>query len=198
MEKFSRDWTSAHTQNWLDILAVFVGRPHVHAIDIGAFEGRSTLWFLENILTHPTARLICIDRISRPEFIHNTMPYRDKLQYLIGFSQDVLRGPVFRLGIFSFVYVDGNHAASSVLEDAVLGFRLLKAGGVMIFDDYQWLPAKDADPLLGPQLGIDAFLRVFAGQYRILFQKWQLAIEKNRVSSVPIVPVLQPKAPEFK
>jgi len=39
---------------------------------------------------------------------------------------------------FDFIYIDGDHTAEGVLQDAVLAWRLLKAGGIMAFDDYLW------------------------------------------------------------
>lgn len=47
---------------------------------------------------------------------------------------------------FDLIYVDGNHEAEYVLEDAILAFRLLKPGGTIVFDDYGWAgeTAKDA------------------------------------------------------
>ncbi|CAN0034342.1 unnamed protein product [Sphacelaria rigidula] len=37
---------------------------------------------------------------------------------------------------FDAVYVDASHNMKDVLGDAILGYRLLKVGGTMIFDDY--------------------------------------------------------------
>lgn len=36
---------------------------------------------------------------------------------------------------FDIIYIDGNHEPHAVMEDAVLYFRKLKLGGIMIFDD---------------------------------------------------------------
>lgn len=37
-------------------------------LEIGSYEGRSAVWFLENILTHPTARIVCVDLFTRLPF----------------------------------------------------------------------------------------------------------------------------------
>lgn len=44
---------------------------------------------------------------------------------------------------FDFYYVDGSHVAPDVMADAVLGWRLLKPGGIMVFDDYEWGAYRD-------------------------------------------------------
>ncbi len=40
--------------------------------------------------------------------------------------------------VFDVVYVDASHMAGDVLSDAVLAWKLLAPGGIMIFDDYAW------------------------------------------------------------
>ena len=58
----------------------------------------------------------------------------------------------------------------------MLSFRLLKPGGILIFDDYLW--RNYPQPQLNPALGIDSFLAGFAGRYQLLHKDYQVAIEK--------------------
>jgi predicted O-methyltransferase YrrM len=60
MPHFNYDWTSQNIELFNTTLAHLNGAP-ARGLEIGSFEGRSALWFCENILTHPEARLICID-----------------------------------------------------------------------------------------------------------------------------------------
>jgi hypothetical protein len=71
---------------------------------------------------------------------------------------------------FDMVYVDGGHSAPDVLADAVLAFRLLRVGGLMIFDDYLWVndPTRSDDILRTPKPAIDAFLNVHWHAMRIV------------------------------
>jgi hypothetical protein len=65
-------------------------------------------------------------------------------------------------GYFDFVYIDGSHQAPNVLNDVVLGFKLLKVGGVMAFIDYLWsenLPT-GKEPLRCPEPAIYAFINI--------------------------------------
>src|SRR5262245_36678052 len=50
---------------WTKLLNEFKGKPDISYLEIGAFEGRSALWVLENILTHPTSTLTIIDFFPR-------------------------------------------------------------------------------------------------------------------------------------
>jgi predicted O-methyltransferase YrrM len=52
---------------------------------------------------------------------------------IVGPSQVELRK--LPLGAYDLIYIDGSHFPADVLEDAVLSWRLLKPGGMLIFDD---------------------------------------------------------------
>src|SRR5262249_6765153 len=138
MAMFSKDFTSRNIPYWRRLLSGFAGKPSIQAIEIGVLEGRSTLWFLQNILTHESSRILCVDPRVSPEFFDNVKPYRDKVHLVKARSQDALRSLSPGLSRFDFIYVDGDHRAPSVLEDAVLSFSLLRYGGILIFDDYTW------------------------------------------------------------
>ena len=92
-----------------------------------------------------------------------------------GRSEDILPGLV--PSSMDIVYVDGSHRACDVLMDGVLAWRLLKPGGVMIFDDYLWEP--DFLPSRRPQMAIDLFLEMFVDQYTLLGKHYQVAIRKQ-------------------
>jgi predicted O-methyltransferase YrrM len=83
---------------------------------------------------------------------------------------------------FDLVYVDGSHLAQDVLTDAVLSFRLLKRGGLAIFDDYLWLQDSESISQLDrPKVALDAFVNVFCRSLRILpgLPLNQLYVEKS-------------------
>jgi hypothetical protein len=58
--RFSQDWTSENTSMWNQMLGALKGKPNIRALEVGSFEGRSALWFLENILTDPTSSITCV------------------------------------------------------------------------------------------------------------------------------------------
>ena len=191
MAEFTTNWFSPHVPLWERLLAGYRGQPGLRFLEVGSFEGRSTLWLLENILTHRTARLVCVDTFQgSPEherlgldvtdiygrFCRNVQPHWRKVQVLRGLSQEVLRDDRLAPGSFHFAYIDGSHRAREVLEDTVLAFRLLRTGGLLIFDDYGWEDAPEETER--PRLGIDAFLSVYRGAYSLLHQGYQVAIEK--------------------
>jgi predicted O-methyltransferase YrrM len=185
---FSQDWFSENIPTLAALLRRFVGKNDVKALEIGCFEGMSTCWFLDNILTGENSTITVIDTFgggydhhekqidftdTEADFRRNTARHADRISVVKGVSQWKLRE---LRETFDLVYVDGSHTSSDVLEDAVLSFRLLKSGGLMILDDYEW--DAYADQHLNPRMGIDCFLRAYAGQFRLLNKSYQVAIEK--------------------
>jgi predicted O-methyltransferase YrrM len=156
-------------------------------LEIGSYEGRSTLWFLNNILKHPSSSITCIDTFEGSNehdeslktdifqsFVHNIQEYKNKVHILKGKSYDILK--IFpSIEKFDIIYIDGSHFSHNVLEDAILSFSLLKKGGYMIFDDYMW---EDITSLNMPKIGIDAFLQCYKGQYAFCYASYQLTIQK--------------------
>lgn len=139
------DWFSGHIPNWERWLEDLRGRPGLRTLEIGSFEGRSTRWMLQHVLTDPSSRIECID-LFLPDGLHGD--YRQRFRAnLAPWSQQVIerQGPSFEQlriveGPYDVVYVDGWHSAFGALADGVMAWPLLKTGGVMIFDDYRWLP----------------------------------------------------------
>lgn len=174
--KFTYDLVTQHIANWTHWLQEFVGKP-IRALEIGSFEGRSAIWFCENILTHEQARLTCVDTFqwldAHDIFQANTQEagIADKLE-VKRMSSRWLQLPEHSL---DFIYVDGNHTKTRVLTDAVLCWRSLKPGGIIIFDDYL-LHRDDALPV---KVAVDAFLRVFGDGLEIISQGYQVAIRKT-------------------
>ena len=84
-------------------------------------------------------------------------------------------------GQFDFIYIDGSHEAPDVLADAVLGFRLLKQGGILGFDDYWWheeLPG-GRDPIRTPKIAIDAFTNIYCRKVETLWHpNYQVYLRK--------------------
>jgi len=147
-------------------------------MEIGSYEGRSALWFAQNVVTHPSSKLTCIDPKFKPAFESNLAPVRARIRMIGSKSEMALRDPAFRPESYHFIYIDGDHRAVNVLGDAVLTFPLLIRGGIMIFDDYRWKSATPDVPQSMPLIAIDAFVTVFRSELRVLHQGWQVAVEK--------------------
>jgi predicted O-methyltransferase YrrM len=187
-EGYTEDWFSYNVPVWERVLAPLIGKP-VQALEIGVFEGRSSVWLLEHVLTHVDSTLTWIDTFQggsdhvgmnltglETRFRANTVPFGKRVNGHVGRSQDVLR--TISGERFDLVYIDGSHEAPDVLTDAVLAWPLLKPGGLMGFDDYGW--RGPPEPQRCPALAVDAFLDVMRGCHSELHRGYQVWVQKQR------------------
>jgi hypothetical protein len=181
---YSFDWISSHWPLWKRSIPDYGS---FDVLEIGAFEGKSTVWFLEN---YPFCEVTCIDTFEggldhkqlgldfsdvERKFRHNTKPWADRVTLRKGKSADWLRTFSTQLQ-FHVVLVDGSHLACDVLTDAVLAWPLLAPTGIMIFDDMGW--GTDRPPHERPAPAIDAFLTCYHGQYELLERGYQAIVRK--------------------
>ena len=158
--EFTSDWFSPNIPVWEAALSSFKGKPDIRYLEIGLYEGSSALWMLENILTHPTARMTGLDifdgRLKERYFANISLSgAADKVTTIIDYSQVALRK--LPLDSFDIVYIDGSHDENDVFEDAALSWRLLKEGGILIFDDYRGWGETRPDQVTVPKVAIDGF-----------------------------------------
>ncbi|NJR64706.1 MAG: hypothetical protein HC772_04285 [Leptolyngbyaceae cyanobacterium CRU_2_3] len=180
--QFTHDWFTHNIPVWTTCLKPFAHYPNTQALEIGSFEGMSACWFLDHILTHPLSHLTCIDQYFQEAFETNIAQTgsAERLIQLTGDSHAVLS--TLAPESYDIIYVDGCHLAQYVQQDASLSWKLLKAGGILIFDDYQW--TDPSYPGQDTQIGIDAFLSVIQDQMKVLHQGYQMIIQKLRITSL--------------
>ncbi len=166
MSNFTSDWFTSHAQEWLSR----IDAQCIRALEVGSYEGRSTLWLLENLLVHPSSSIVCIDSwdgedktlgtatiSARARFEHNVSPHKNKVTQRVGKSLKLLAEANIRGEQFDLIFIDGDHEGLSALTDILLGWPLLLSGGWLVFDDYRW-----DSPLLRsqPHHAWDAFVSV--------------------------------------
>lgn len=181
---FTEHYAAPHAELWLEYLSPLRDKPDVRFLEVGSFEGGSAIWFLKNILTHPTATITCIDPFlragSEARFDHNVRVAGcgSRLIKIKGRSESVLAA--LEQASYDAIYIDGNHDALNVLMDAVAGWSLLKQGGIMIFDDYPW--RRELPPTKRPQMAIDLFLDVLTAGLTVLHKDAQVIVRKTAVT----------------
>jgi methyltransferase family protein len=104
--EFTEDWTEHRTELWAHVMQPYVGVP-VRMLEVGSFEGRSAAWFLDNVLTHPDAHIVCVDTFAgssehaklkldlsdlEQRFDSNMARHGPKVTKVKGDSRVVLRG----------------------------------------------------------------------------------------------------------
>ena len=198
----SQDWFTAHTPTWRRLLAplhaahVREGKP-IRALELGCWEGRSSVWLLLNLLSSAAApsppagsRLVCVDhfdllrtaagRARREALAHNVR--LTGLAHLCSiraeFTVPALTALLQEGAQFDFVYIDASHERADVLLDAVLAWRCVAAGGLVIFDDYCW-PNYERRSAQHPAEGIDAFVAAHRHELEVVHSEYQLAVRRT-------------------
>lgn len=168
------DWSKSSIKNIEFIFNKYLISPK-RTMEIGVFEGRTTLWMLDSYKS--IEHHIAIDPfrgnyevsddvldLVRDRFVDNLdqCAHKSKVEFHECRSVDVLNkidGPL------DFIYIDGDHTSSSVLEDLVRSFQIIRPGGVILLDDAtRWKythhssNTKSGDPSLSPRMAIDAFI----------------------------------------
>ena len=198
--QFTRDWFSQAEQVWPQLIPLLPERKKF--LEIGSFEGRSTVWIVENMM-EDGGEIYCIDTWEGGEehgeenmsgvegrFRHNRQLLMDKyatrhISTAKGTSLECLAGwltsSVVPKEVFDFIYIDGSHIAKDVLTDACMAWPLLKSKGLMVFDDYMW--GNPRDILHRPKPAIDAFCNLFAEEVEIIHVGYQLVVRKKEQTS---------------
>jgi 8-oxo-dGTP pyrophosphatase MutT (NUDIX family) len=177
-------------------LSHLAGVPGLRFLQIGAFTGDASVWLLENILTGADSVLVDVDTwegSDEPE--HEPFDWDDvEAAYTLATLDAAVAGRCVQVKSdsfdylqrchidaprFDFIYVDGDHTAVGVLSDAVRAFGLLKPGGILAFDDYQWQPYPDAPAHLAPGMAIDTFTACYQDRLDILEAGLQVWVKKR-------------------
>ena len=180
---FTSDWTSTHYSNWATWFAAYRDQPDVRILEIGSFEGRSAVWFLTHVLTHPTAHLICVDPMPwpvnppRPRFMHNIQLTGKVRQVTLIQERSEIALTKLQPASFDIIYIDGAHDAINVLADGMYSWELLKIGGLMLFDDYLWEPDRPEHSRC--QRAIDLLLKQFGSKKTLVYEGYQILIRKD-------------------
>jgi predicted O-methyltransferase YrrM len=188
--KFTQDWFSSNISNFQHVKDELVDITSI--LEVGAFEGRSTCWMLENMLSDD-GNIFVVDTFKggedhegldttslRSTFDANIAEVKKDTQKVCVYDETSYMG-LARLAClgarFDFIYIDGSHTAPDVLTDACMAFPLLRKNGVMLFDDYMWMGKVEL--LHRPKIAVDSFTTIFAEKCLVRMTGYQLAIQKD-------------------
>jgi len=174
------------------ILASKNGGARLKYLEIGAFEGRSAA-FVHSLLDGNVDITVIDDFDLNPEIADSLMrsafsKFKANMAAIgAGSSVEVIKGQsaqhLPRLladkRYFDIIFIDGSHATLDVIVDAAMSFKLLVAGGLMIFDDY-WYRRLDIGRGYRPKLAIDGFVGAMCHEIDVLDVAAQVFIRKRR------------------
>ncbi|HEX5392825.1 MAG TPA: class I SAM-dependent methyltransferase [Rhodocyclaceae bacterium] len=186
--EYTTSWFMHNRPAWVQICNLLKPR---RFLEIGSFEGQSACFVIEAMGAMQPVDVVCIDtwqggvehdksgmgevearfdrniQLATSRSAHPVSVLKKKKLSLDALAELLVAG---QGGTFDLIYVDGSHQAADVLADAVLAFRLLRLGGVVIFDDYAWSRQEEGqeDLLDEPKIAIDSFVNVYRRKLRIL------------------------------
>ena len=140
----------------LSISAICAVRQPQRVFEIGTYTGSTTLLMAMN--TAASAELFTLDlRVddmpeswldanSKPPFeagiLFRDTPFQSKIRQLFGRS-DAFDFSKYK-GSIDLVYIDADHSYDAVFSDSKIAFELVSPGGMIVWDDYRWLPEHSA------------------------------------------------------
>jgi predicted O-methyltransferase YrrM len=192
MKQYTHDWFSYYIPVHQTFLNHLEGKENLKFLEIGSFEGLSTNWFLDNILTDKSSKIYCIDtfkgsyehdnlELSRlyDTFLNNINEKKEQVEIFKGKSSEKLFDSKIRKEKFDFIFIDGCHESREVLEDAVLSWELLKKDGIMTFDDALWGDFQN-NPSKTPKIAIESFINTYRDYLEILYSGYQVVVRKTK------------------
>jgi predicted O-methyltransferase YrrM len=192
--QFTKDWFNWAPEVWNQLIPMLSGvAGKRNFLEIGSFEGRSSVWIAENMMQdgdhlrcidtweggeeHGEENMSEVEERFRANLIVATQQFPERLIFQSKGTSVSRLAQLHGKTMFDFVYIDGSHIAKDVLTDACMAWPLIKKGGLMVFDDYMWGPARDI--LHRPKPAIDAFTNIFAEKAEIVHVGYQLVVRKK-------------------
>ena len=205
---FNEEWFDIAIPTWTEVFSD--NKDQIKdVLEVGCYEGRATVWLCENVLTGKDCTYDVVDTfegtisetgmihvkdrleqgISRIEenFRHNISFFPD-IEFTVykGLSQKMLP-QLSEEKRYDLIYIDASHRADDTLVDSYFAHKLLKPGGILIFDDFGWKDPKDLSPINSPELGVKIFYQLYGDQYDVLFQGYQVGFIKKNPNKITLV-----------
>ncbi|MGK7948444.1 MAG: tetratricopeptide repeat protein [Xenococcaceae cyanobacterium] len=178
---FNGDYFSHRIPTIESALESLVDRPNIHILILGNDKGMSACWLLDKVLTHPSAKLTCIQDSANKQLDDNLAKTKaaDKVTQQIGDIQKLansLDGKTFDAVILQ----DRAKLTTRTQENASLAWNLTKIDGLIIFNDYG--NKNSQNQAKNPRLGVDRFLESVLDCWSTIsraFHTNQLIIQKK-------------------
>lgn len=145
-------------------------------VEVGVYEGHTTFTMSDTYTQYnPNLKIYAIDphvgsvEIEEdPEYIHSNFMYnmneckQKNVEFIRKYSEDGLIDLINQGIRPEFIYIDGDHHASTVLTDLTLSFKMLITGGIILCDDATDWKYTDKNGTqsaqMSPRLAVETFI----------------------------------------
>jgi predicted O-methyltransferase YrrM len=186
-----------HSQNWFlyseikTKLDKFLDKSTENKmLEIGCFEGLSSVFFADNFLDRQNSSLTCVDPFlninnnDHSDFLQNNE--EQNFDYNISKCKNSDKVIIHKITsdkffetnkkTYNFIYIDGCHQTDFITRDMENSFKYLEQNGIMWMDDYRGGDDKHPRKI---KKTMDNFLEKYKGQYILIHMGYQLAILKQ-------------------
>lgn len=157
-------------------------------LEIGSYEGLSSVFFSDYFLNQDYSMLFCVDpfddndvstpvtKTTEQVFLDNIAKSNNanKIYYFKKYSDDFFKD---NYQLFDFIYVDGSHEPEQMRKDMINAYNCCKINGIIWLDDYL-----GGDHSNGPNYAmkeaVDVFLEDYKNHIQIINNGYQLGLCK--------------------
>ncbi len=146
-----------YTQNWFlkseikkNFDKFFNKKNRYNILEIGSYEGLSSVYFADNLLNNDNATLTCVDPflsiddndhverldlVTEKIFLHNISKSKnkEKITFHRCKSADFFKK---NTQTYNFIYIDGSHIPEIMIHDIDNAYKILENNGIIWIDDY--------------------------------------------------------------
>lgn len=156
-------------------------------LEIGCFEGLSSVFFADNFIDNINSSLTCVDPFltinnnDHSQFLLNNEEMNFDFNISVCKNSDkitihkITSDKFFEnnKNTYNFIYIDGSHEPCFIERDMENSFSILEKNGIMWMDDYgggDGIKIKNT---------MNTFLEKYKGEYDLIHIGYQLAIKKH-------------------
>ena len=185
--KYTKTWFT-HCELKYNLIHFLDKSKENRILEIGCYEGLSSVFFADNFIDNPKSSLTCVDpflHIDNND--HQTLLQNDEelnFDYNISNCKNTDKIIIHKTtsdvffennedgDTYNLIYIDGCHEPDYIQRDMENSFRFLEKDGIMWMDDYGGGNDGSIEKTM------DNFLVKYEGQYELIHTGYQLAIKK--------------------
>lgn len=184
--EFTSDWFHGGIKYDFDANVKLDKNKPLNILEIGAFEGKSTVWLIDTYLSHLKSRITVVDPYLTTDTTTNVIDktfdlfkkniklskYPSKVNFIRDLSINVLPHLLIDNEKFDLIFIDGSHLRRDVIVDLVMSWKLVKPKGFIVMDDYN---NKEGDVKSALHFWLDCLDK---DEWVILFDRYQVIVQK--------------------